>query len=472
MPSSYHNRLHVTPQDVADIALIKLGSGSNLPGYYMYHGGVNPAGKLTTLNETRATGYPNDLPIENYDFEAPIGAAGQVREHWFFLRRQHLFLKNFGASLATMQTTFPEVMPQSFEDSQTVRWSVRSRKSSGFIFFSNHQRYEELPAHHQVQFAIRTSNGSVSVPAKPINIPSGSFGIFPFGLDISGVHLQYATVQPLTVIQASGETWAFFTALHGIAPEFEIGELNPKIFRPKVGLGVALRQQGKSGAWVNFVVLDENSSNQLSVIELTDGEHVFLSPNVVWNEDDGHIRLESTNGVPLGLAVFPPIHLDLKGSDLVPSGSEGIFLRFSTLGKPSKREGITFVSKGPDSGTPGDATDELSWHHATELVVDSIENHEKAILKVSYFGDAARVYANGKMIFDNFWNGKAFEIALWRLSPVERANLVIKILPWNEHGSLVMDEGVKKALAKNLTNPQTLSLEVVPVQACTLTVQK
>ena len=32
----------------------------------------------TTLNETKATGYPNDLPVTDYDFGAPLGACGQV----------------------------------------------------------------------------------------------------------------------------------------------------------------------------------------------------------------------------------------------------------------------------------------------------------------------------------------------------------------------------------------------------------
>ena len=32
------------------MAIVKLGSGSNLLGYYMYHGGTNPDGKIW-LNE-------------------------------------------------------------------------------------------------------------------------------------------------------------------------------------------------------------------------------------------------------------------------------------------------------------------------------------------------------------------------------------------------------------------------------------
>ena len=47
-------------------------------GYYMFHGGRNPDGKLTTLQESQATGYPNDLPVKSYDFNAPLGEFGQI----------------------------------------------------------------------------------------------------------------------------------------------------------------------------------------------------------------------------------------------------------------------------------------------------------------------------------------------------------------------------------------------------------
>ena len=44
------------------MTLVKLGCGNNLMGYYMYHGGTNGMGRHSTLQESRATGYPNDYP--------------------------------------------------------------------------------------------------------------------------------------------------------------------------------------------------------------------------------------------------------------------------------------------------------------------------------------------------------------------------------------------------------------------------
>jgi hypothetical protein len=44
----------------------------------MYHGGINPKGRLSTLQESKATGSLNDLPELSYDFFAPVGEYGRI----------------------------------------------------------------------------------------------------------------------------------------------------------------------------------------------------------------------------------------------------------------------------------------------------------------------------------------------------------------------------------------------------------
>lgn len=39
---THHRRVIVSPQDAYALSLVKLGSGNNLVGYYMYHGGIRP----------------------------------------------------------------------------------------------------------------------------------------------------------------------------------------------------------------------------------------------------------------------------------------------------------------------------------------------------------------------------------------------------------------------------------------------
>lgn len=72
-----------------------LGSGANLLGYYMYHGGINPDGKYSTLQESRATGYANDLPVKSYDFQTCIRESGKIGASFGRLKKIHLMLQAF-----------------------------------------------------------------------------------------------------------------------------------------------------------------------------------------------------------------------------------------------------------------------------------------------------------------------------------------------------------------------------------------
>ena len=50
------------------------------------------------------------------------------------------------------------------------------------------------------------------------------------------------------------------------------------------------------------------------------------------------------------------------------------------------------------------------------------------LLNIDYRGDVARLYADGKLIDDNFYNGRPFQYALWRL-PKGCHQLELRILP-------------------------------------------
>ena len=94
----YSRRPYVYPEDAYSMALVKLGSGSNLLGYYMYHGGTNPEGVLHTLNEVQTSPGTanNDLPVVTYDFQAPLGEFGQPYPQYYSLRPLHLFMQDYG----------------------------------------------------------------------------------------------------------------------------------------------------------------------------------------------------------------------------------------------------------------------------------------------------------------------------------------------------------------------------------------
>nr|MCR5312584.1 beta-galactosidase [Bacteroidaceae bacterium] len=105
MMTAYHRRINMSGKEMKPLAICKLGSGSNLPGYYMYHGGTNPYNKEHTMGETqdsKVTNY-NDMPYMSYDFQSPLGEMGQLNETAYHESRiLHQMLKDWGEELSMM----------------------------------------------------------------------------------------------------------------------------------------------------------------------------------------------------------------------------------------------------------------------------------------------------------------------------------------------------------------------------------
>ena len=53
------------------------------------------------------------------------------------------------------------------------------------------------------------------------------------------------------------------------------------------------------------------------------------------------------------------------------------------------------------------------------------------MLDIDYQGDCARLYANGKLVADNFYYGRHFQYGLWRL-PEGVTELELRVLPMQE----------------------------------------
>lgn len=190
MATAYHRRPYIYPEDSYAMALVKLGSGSNLLGYYMYHGGTNPESTTgITLNETQRTPGTanNDLPQLTYDFQAPLGEFGQTYPQYYMLRPLHLFMRDYGEQLAPMEAHFPapQDLPQGADS--CLRWAYRSAGGSGFIFVSNYERLRPLSAKRNVRLA------ACGVTLPRLTIPAGCMAIFPVNID----GLRYATAQPV-----------------------------------------------------------------------------------------------------------------------------------------------------------------------------------------------------------------------------------------------------------------------------------
>ncbi len=213
---SEHRRPVLSSIDGLAIATVKTGSGSNLPGYYVFTGGTNPVGTYTTMEENRdETGYWNEYPDISYDFQAAIRETGELSPAYYQVKKLHYFLNEFGSQLAPM-------MPVKIEkqNSKTgLQYGMRVNGNSGFLFGLNYYRGFVKPTQKDVSFNIALKNENIVFPSKPIDIPDSCIFIWPVNLNLDGLLLKYATAQPLCRIDEKNRTvWLFIQNL-GIGPE-------------------------------------------------------------------------------------------------------------------------------------------------------------------------------------------------------------------------------------------------------------
>ena len=354
MMTAYHRRPYIYPEDAYSMALVKLGSGSNLLGYYMYHGGTNPDADtwMNEMQRTKATNY-NDLPVKNYDFQAPLGEFGQDNPHYFSLRKLHLFLKDYGDVLAPMEAHFPVSQDLPKGDDGILRWAYRSSGESAFVFVNNYERLQNLSTKRNVKLTV----GEVSFPK--LDIPAGTMCIFPVNID--GIRL--ATAQ----IIAHRDGNIYLEQIKGIPTIIQVGK---KVLRNVKPLGL------KKPVYKNIYLLSSEEA-----------ERLFLEPST---PDNDIVMLKA---------------IKIKESGMSRTISIG-------------------VNKVAEE--PGDA----DFEHAATYLID-LPDLRDGLLSISYRGDVARLYANGKLIDDNFYNGRPFLYGLWRL-PADCRQLELKILPLQE----------------------------------------
>ena len=249
MATAYHRRPFVYPEDAYSMALVKLGSGSNLLGYYMYHGGTNPEGKLFTLNEcqTSPATANNDLPVCTYDFQAPLGEYGQTYPQYYMLRPLHLFMQDWGEVLAPMEASFPAPQDLKKGDDSQLRWACRSTGGSGFIFVNNYERLQNLSAKKNVALSL----GDVRLPK--MLIPAGAMAIFPVNID----GIRYATAQ----LVAKRDGKIYMMQIKGIPTTIAL-------------------QHGKTLKKVKALGLSKPVCQNIYLLSQEDAERLFLSEKI------------------------------------------------------------------------------------------------------------------------------------------------------------------------------------------------
>jgi hypothetical protein len=382
MMPSYHRRINMSGKEVKPLAICKLGSGSNLPGYYMYHGGTNPYNPKHTMAETQATSVTNynDMPHITYDFQAMLGEMGQPNwMAWHESRLLHQFLADWGETLSQMDV-----------DTLSDHYARRG-------CFEFHNDY------------VRILN------------EEGTSYITPKNWEIThNVTIDWATVEPFC--QADG-------TIYFIAPSLPLRgrgaqlSINGKVITPK--LNKPFKASG-----MTFCVLSREKAYTAYKI----GDKLYYSDGILYQ--DGDIIIEET-WQTLPTPVNYVLTKEHGGLRNVAMGSQKV------AAQPT----------------------ESDWEKAAVWTISSLNELNENLnlyLHIFYKGDAARIYADGQLIEDNFWNGKPM---LVRLSDLIGKHIELKILPLGKDYPIYLQAKEKEALDK-APHCILLSLDSIKVLQC------
>ena len=350
---THHRRPIIKPMDIYAVSLVKLGDGNNLVGYYMYHGGTNKIGELSTFNETKATGYPNDYPILSYDFQAPLSEYGEVREQYGLLNMLHMFVNDFGEEFAPM-IAVDSANSVAVDDTNSLRYGMRTNGKSGFVFVNHYQRLTELA---DIENAV-ISAGNVEFP--PIDVKGEVSFFMPFNMKMGDSVLEYATAQPLCKCD---DTY-FFAEIPNIKAEYKFSKGSANIVTVPFENAKYMRKLNGTvyiGGGCNLY--EENG--QIHSVE--DGEYICQK----WN------------------------------------GSEFETLKIGQSAKQSNVE-ITGVENAPFEPK---YKEELCIGGERKLTWKKINvDGRYGFAEIDYVGDVAQIYADGELVADDYYYGKTWRV--------------------------------------------------------------
>ena len=350
---THHRRPIIKPMDIYAVSLVKLGDGNNLVGYYMYHGGTNKIGELSTFNETKATGYPNDYPILSYDFQAPLSEYGEVREQYGLLNMLHMFVNDFGEEFAPM-IAVDSANSVAVDDTNSLRYGMRTNGKSGFVFVNHYQRLTELA---DIENAVISAE---NVEFPPIDVKGEVSFFMPFNMKMGDSVLEYATAQPLCKCD---DTY-FFAEIPNIKAEYKFSKGSANIVTVPFENAKYMRKLNGTvyiGGGCNLY--EENG--QIHSVE--DGEYICQK----WNGSEFET-------LKIGQSAKQS-NVEIKGVENAPF-------------EPKYKEELCIGGER-----------ELTWK---KINVDG----RYGFAEIDYVGDVAQIYADGELVADDYYYGKTWRV--------------------------------------------------------------
>ena len=350
---THHRRPIIKPMDIYAVSLVKLGDGNNLVGYYMYHGGTNKIGELSTFNETNATGYPNDYPILSYDFQAPLSEYGEVREQYGLLNMLHMFVNDFGEEFAPM-IAVDSGNTVAADDTNSLRYGMRTNGKSGFVFVNHYQRLTELA---DIENAV-ISAGNVEFP--PIDVKGEVSFFMPFNMKIGDSVLEYATAQPLCKCD---DTY-FFAEIPNIKAEYKFSKGSANIVTVPFENAKYMRKLN-------------------GTVYICGGCNLYEENGQIYSVEDGEYICQKWNGSEFETLT---IVQSAKQSNVEITGVENAPF------EPKYKEELCIGGER-----------ELTWK---KINVDG----RYGFAEIDYVGDVAQIYADGELVADDYYYGKTWRV--------------------------------------------------------------
>jgi beta-galactosidase len=426
---TYHHRPVVPPECAQAMAIVALGSGTNLLGYYMYHGGSNPIGKHAYLNEFT-------VPRISYDFQAPIREYGQLNQSYHRLRALHLFLHDFGEMLAPMTVVLPagsaSLKP---EDTATLRYAVRYKDGSGFLFLNNYQDHAEMQDHRGLRFDLELPGESLTLPeGEGLALRKNVSAILPFNLSLdAGVLLKYATAQLLTKLHTPGQNGYVFFAPEGIQhTEFALerssyrsiavtagiikgaGERDYIVVEP--GPRCRIEITAHDGTHVQLLVLTQVQAYNCWKVQLWGQDYLILADALVTCLDNA-LHLTWRGPASIDLFAYPRLpDAVLPSHGRLSASADGFFTHYR-LSVPEQRVALDIQQTSADI-------------LRIAIPAAALDNVHDAFLSIDYVGDVGSAYLDGRLVSDHFANGQPWEIGLKRfMFPKTDRELIVRLSP-------------------------------------------
>lgn len=452
---THHRRPVAVGKDVAAMSLVKMGSGCSLLGYYMYHGGTNPDGKYSTLQESRATGYANDLPIKSYDFNAPIKEYGQLSDSYREIRLLAMFIHDFGEDFCRMVPEFPNDNPLYPTNQMDLRYVMRHNGESGYLFINNYQRRRHMADHTAVSLEVNLKDKTIKMPV--IDVKNGEFFFLPVCMPLGkNVILKSAAVTPLCRI--GEDTWVFYGDRD---PQFEVEYTGEK-------------------EQITLLHLSREDALKSSKIML-DREYLMISDADIIPMDDG-IHFQS-NTKELCFKTYPPLNEVPSGFTVSLKNGYGIYRKDMTevvsgvcaevsvekiaegediteTYTSSRKVGFKAAENGAVQELPNGYCCDGSIYH---LYMTGAENAVKeprisdAFLTLDFTGDRIEIYQNKRLISDYFYTGQQVKIGLKRFGFPDE--LVIKVFAYHNGDPVYLEQ---YPVAKSGTISQIEEAVLVP----------